>query len=197
MKDKKTYDTSTVFFFTLGLALLARNKFKEFFIIYLLACLNRETTIFLTLFYAVYFLNKQKRGFYLAALSYQILVYLIIRFVLIYVFLHNPGDTVQFWLFDNLSQYLSKPFQTLVFFCILLFILFLVRHQWNQKPLFLRTAFFVLFPVFFLLYLVVGFSFEARVLIEVYSVVFLLSWSALANMLHLKLNPLACNSIVK
>jgi len=194
-KDKKTYDTSTVFFFTLSLAFLARNKFIGYFCIFPLACMNRETTIFLTLFYAIYFFNKQKKSFYLSALAFQILVYLTIRFLLIFVFFNNPGDMLQFWFFENMSTYITKPFQTLVFIIVLVTVLYFARYKWNCKPLFLRSVFLVLFPFFFLLYLLVGFSFEFRVLIEVYPVVFLLSWPALANMLHLKSNPLSIENL--
>lgn len=41
-------------------------------------------------------------------------------------------------------------------------------QNWNTKPLFLRTAFVVLAPIFLVLFWIAGFSFEYRTFGEIY-----------------------------
>jgi hypothetical protein len=188
-KDQKIYDISTAFFFTLGLAFLARHKFIMFSILYPLACLNRETTIILTLFFMVYFLRKIKLGIYIVALAYQVLAYLIIRLLIMQVFFRNPGTIAYFRPLQNLLAYLNNPFQTFVFISLSSILFYIIIYRWVEKPLFLRTAFWVFIPTLTILYFLFGVSFEIRVFIEVYPIALLLALQSLIFKLKDKSNP--------
>jgi hypothetical protein len=189
IKDQKIYDISTAFFFTLGLALLARYKFIMFSVLYPLACLNRETTIILTLFFMVYFFRRMKLEIYIVALTYQVFIYLIIRLVIMQVFSQNPGTIAYFRPLQNLLAYLNNPFLTFVFISLIVILLFIIINKWFEKPLFLRTAFLIFISTSSIMYFLFGVSFEIRVFIEVYPIALLLSLQSLVNILKVKPNP--------
>src|SRR4030065_1908856 len=69
--DRKVYDTSTAMFFAFALGLLARGKFKEFYLLYPLGCMNRETMFLLSLFFAIYYFWKMEVFRYLFGVVYQ------------------------------------------------------------------------------------------------------------------------------
>jgi hypothetical protein len=190
VKDKKIYDTSTAFLFTLALGLLAHKKFGSYFLLFPLSCINRETSLLLTIFYAVYFFRKQNNFFYFSSVLFQIVIYLIIRFFLMYYFRNNPGSLIYIRPVENLHLFFSNPLATLSFAIITALILYGVIHRWKNKPIFLRTAFLVFFPTLTILYLVAGVSFEIRVFVEVYPIVFLLILPILVTLLRLKTDPL-------
>ena len=49
------YDFPALFLFTFGLLLLHQRKWNYFLILFLISCFNKETTILLTLFFAIHF----------------------------------------------------------------------------------------------------------------------------------------------
>ncbi len=61
----KVYDISTVMFFALCFGLLARGKFNIYYLLFVIASINRETTFLLTLFFLVYFFNRIPRPQYI------------------------------------------------------------------------------------------------------------------------------------
>jgi hypothetical protein len=189
IKDQHIYDMSTAFFFTLELALLARNKFILFSLLFPLACLNRETTIILTLLFMVFFFRKIKLGFFLTALAYQVLAYLIIRLIIMHLFSKNPGTIVFFGPLQNLLTYFKNPFLTFAFISLSSLLFFIIIYKWHEKPVFLRTAFLVFFPSFTILYFLFGVSFEIRVFIEIYPIALLLALHSLVFILKVKPNP--------
>jgi hypothetical protein len=63
--SKRVYDLSALFLFTLGLLLLAKGRWGWFLLVYLLGCLNKETTLFLTLVFAACFWgHRRERRFW-------------------------------------------------------------------------------------------------------------------------------------
>ena len=54
------YDTPSVAFFTLGLALLLDGRMRAYYALFVLATLNRETTCFLTMAYAALALGRER-----------------------------------------------------------------------------------------------------------------------------------------
>jgi len=65
-----------------------------------------------------------------------------------------------------LKGLISEPLKTLFFAIILSIILYYTLGNWATKPLFLRLAFFILFPLQICLYFLFGTSFETRLFAE-------------------------------
>lgn len=196
VKDKKIYDIATVFLITLALGLLARQKFVGFFLLYPLACLNRETTFLLTVFFAIFYFKRIDKRTYWFGLVYQSLIYLAIRLALGLWFIHNPGTLAYYRPLENIRLYIAHPFTTFISVAFLLLILYFVINKWSGKPIFLRVGFVVFFPILMLLYVILGVSFEFRVFIEVYPIVFLLAIPLLVETLKIRPNPLTLASSV-
>jgi len=168
------YDFSTLFLFTLGLALMAQKKWMVFLLAYTLACFNKETTILLTMlfvivfwFYPVFRLNK---SLFVKILSAQMGIYLIVRLVLFYSFHHNYGVFLTGDI-PNIHNLSMAPYsiEALVY----LFISLMVLYKWEEKPAFLKCGLWIL-PPLIILCLFFGFLDELRDYYEAYPVVLLL-----------------------
>jgi len=170
------YDFSTLFLFTLGLALMARKKWMHFLVVYTLACFNKETTILLTMLFVIYFycvpITRLAKPSFMKILSAQIVIYLITRAILNYFFYDNPGSFLL-----NIIGILTKhnlkipPYSIEAF--VYLFITLMVLYKWEEKPLFLKCGLWIL-PPLVLLCLFFGFLDELRAYYEAYPIVLLL-----------------------
>jgi hypothetical protein len=194
VKDKKIYDVATAFLITLALGFLAHKKISSFFLIYPIVCVNRETAFILTLFFALFYFNRLNGKTYLWGLIYQSIVYITTRLFLIFLFTDNLGIPIYYRPTENLHLYTANPFATTISILCTLTIFYFVLYRWNSKPLFLRIVFLVFFPVLLFLYIFFGVSFEFRVFIEVYPIIFLLSIPLLVEVLKIKPNPLTATN---
>jgi hypothetical protein len=175
----KVYDIATVMFFALALALLAREKFNSYYVLFFIASINRETTFLLTLFFMVYFFNRLPFRQYFFGLVYQGCAYLAIKIVVMAAYASSPGTPISWRPMEVLKGYVDDPesFAVLLF---LFFCAFLVPAlwRWNEKPEFLRVAFLTLFPVLLALHILMGYSYEIRVFAEMFPVLLMLcAWS--------------------
>jgi hypothetical protein len=168
------YDLSTAAFFAASLGLMATGRLKEYYSLFPLACLNRETTILLSFFFAIHFYKKIEARRYLLGLGYQVFIFITLRLLITLWFADNPGSLFYFLLTRVLSDYLNHPVPSLALLSTLTTIGFIIVRQWQDKPAFLRSALLILLPVQVLMHLLVGMAFEIRVLAEVYPVIFLL-----------------------
>lgn len=170
------YDFATLFLFTLGLALMAREKWIPFLLVYTLACFNKETTIFLTMLFVIYFwfcsCARLGKLLFVKVLSAQIGIYLIIRIVLIYFFHDNRGgfllDVISILAKHNLEM---SPY-SIEAVCYL-FIAIMILYKWKEKPAFLKCGLWIL-PPLLLLCLFFGYFDELRDYYEAYPIVLLL-----------------------
>ncbi|RPI93357.1 MAG: hypothetical protein EHM40_10115 [Chloroflexi bacterium] len=175
----KVYDIATAMFFALALALLARRKFNSYYVLFLIASLNRETTFLLTLFFSVYFFNRMPRRHYFFGLLYQGLAYTVVKITTMILYRDVPGTVLSLNPVGVLRGYVDQP----VWFAVLLFVFFclflvIAIWQWNAKPGFLRAAFITLFPALLLLHILMGYPYEIRVFAEVFPVLLMLcAWS--------------------
>jgi hypothetical protein len=183
--SKQIYDFSTLFFFTLGLAYLARGEIRHYLILFPLACLNRETTLLLTLFFMVYFYRRLDLKAYLLLAGYQLAVFALIRLGLGLLYNNNPGGTFETHWSGHYQALFEQPKATFDFLILCLLVLLLTLWRWKEKPEFLRTAALVLIPLAFTLYLVFGFPYEIRVFLEIYPLIGLLSVQSLWSILYI------------
>lgn len=163
----KVYDLTTAALFTFCIALLARKKHGVFYIVFLIASVNRETTILLLVLFFIYYLyGNISRSQFIGGTLFQVVSFVVVRYLIMSHYAGNEGAVFwNDWQFV-LSLYLSKK-TTLLLVAIFVSFLYPIAKKWNEKPIFLRTAFASLFPIFVILHIFFGMPFETRVFAEI------------------------------
>jgi hypothetical protein len=195
-KEKKIYDLSTIFLFTLLLALMARGKWMPCAILYPLACLSKETVIFLLPVFAVYFWRKLPRGPWALGVAYQLVCFALVRLCLMWVFRANPGDMFNSYFSWHLAAYGAQPWLFLLYGLGFGLVIFWVLKDWANKPFFLRLATGLIMPMVGLLYFVVGMPFEIRIFAEVYPLIYLLAMRGVMSQVHYTPDPFVPSNLV-
>jgi hypothetical protein len=190
--SRQIYDFTTLWLFTLGLALIACARWRAFVVLFPFACLNKETAILLTLVFVIRHARRPHAwsgSTFRWLLAYQLVMFLIIRGGLLYVFRNNPGATVEMHLFDHNWQVLLHPSWMSKRLLLAVGALLVGVSGWTRKPTFLRDALLALAPVLLVMGLTVGQVDEIRAYYEVYPVVALLVAETFFRLLHVPLSP--------
>ena len=168
------YDFPTLLLFTLGLGLMVRRKWWLFLIVFSIGCLNKETTILLTMVFTIYYFGRWSlisRKMYILLLLSQFSVFLLTRVAFSWVFRNNPGSMLEFHLLDHNVEQLSRPFSPIILLCLLIIIF--ITYKWSEKPTFLKVALCIAAPLL-LTTLFFGFLDELRDYYELYPILVLL-----------------------
>jgi hypothetical protein len=182
------YDLPNLFLFTLGLSLMLRRDWRRFLIVFLIACVNKETTILLTAVFTIYYwmrTSQVPRSLFLRLLFAQAGIFLLVRSMLLWIFRNNPGDSIEFHFFDHNILLLLTPYSFSGLFLILS-LATLIYYKWSEKPDFLKAALWLILPLststlFF------GYVDEIRVYYEVYPVILLLVSYSISDILGIKM----------
>lgn len=179
------YDLPTLFLFTLGLGLMVRGRWRPFLLVYALGCLNKETTILLTLVFAVHYYERarlRRRTFWQLLLA-QLAIFAASRAVLTVVFWNNPGSLVQV-LFPkhNLDVLGAFPLAAVFGWCG---VALLLAYRWADKPLFLRQGLWIVPPLVVLTFFF-GYLDELRDYYEAYPIVLLLALHSIGRIAEFK-----------
>ncbi len=167
----KIYDLSTAAFFAYGLGFLARGKVAAFLMLFPSACLNRETTLLLSMVYTVWCFGKMGWWKYLLGGMYQAVTFGAIRWWVVQLYASNPGVDFMWRPIENLRLFGEHPLWTIFHWWIFAAIVWTFLRRRNLVPPFVRCAFLVLFPVMLVNYLLLGWSFEVRVFWEIVPVI--------------------------
>ncbi len=159
-------DVPSVFFFVAGLVCLLERRWAWYYPVFVLATLNRETSIFLTLAYLFTSLGRESLRRMAPHLLIQLVIWGAIKIVLKHVFAHNPGELMENHLAGNLAlfsghQSLSQTRHGLKVVIICGMVWLLIPFAWRQQPLFLKRLLWVTVP-FLLGMSVVGVLNESR-----------------------------------
>jgi len=185
------YDLPALFLFTLGLALMARKQWRAFLLVFLLASLNKETTILLTLVFVIHQwhvrrLEDRQFQFLLVA---QLSIFALVKGVLFVIFRENPGTFVEMHLLDHnidlLRKFLLRPSLAAEFPWMGLALL--VFHNWPNKSRFLKDAIWILVPIFAMMPFL-GMLDELRVYYEVVPIVVLLATQSVAEIVGIDIH---------
>lgn len=170
------YDPATVLLFSLAVIALEGRNNAQFYVIFTLAALNKETSLLLIpLFFARERADLATRRL-LAHGGALMGLWFCVRFFVVYLFRDNPGALVEFHLADhNLRLPLILPGSTAYFAGVLISAAWLARKNWTAKPLFLRRGLLITFIPLLVGSLLFGFVDELRGYYEAYPFVFLLS----------------------
>lgn len=168
------YDPCTLVLFTLALALIATRKHLLFYIIFVLACFNKETSILLIGLFLVHEFRIMRKLGLAGHLLLQVSLWAAVRAIIMTIFRNNPGSPVEFHLIRNLGLP-GSPLKFIYFAAAVLIVSVLVRYGWAQKPVFLRTGLFVTLMPLALSAVFLGFVDELRCYYEAFPFLFLLS----------------------
>lgn len=160
------YDLPQVFLFAVCILFLYRRNWTAYLALLTISLLNKETSFFLIIIFAVYYFQKLARREFTILLGAQFAIFVTLRAVIMYIFRNNPGVTIFWSTRYHIDQYTKYP-STLIFTVILFgAILFLMLKDWQRKPIFLRYASSV-FPLTLILFFVAGMPMEFRIFLDV------------------------------
>lgn len=134
------YDPGTLFLFTLGLGLILHKKNSWYYPVFLLSCLNKETTLLMV---GVFFLFQRGHMPLRKLLGHVVLqgaIWVAVRAVLGVAFKNNPGSDFELHLFDHNLALIHDPLSLGYFLAVLLLFGLFIGHKWNAKPLLLRQG---------------------------------------------------------
>lgn len=160
------YDLPQVFLFALCILFLYRRNWAAYLVFLMVSLLNKETSFFLIIIFAVYYFQRLPRREFTLLLGAQFVIFVALRAVIMYIYRNNPGVTI-FWSIQyHLDQYTKYP-STLIFTLILFgVILFLMGKDWQRKPIFLCYASSI-FPLTLVLFFLAGMPMEFRVFLDI------------------------------
>lgn len=165
------WDTPSVAFFTLGLYLIHTKRWTVFYPLFALATLNRETTCFLTICYALAYLGSD--GFLKVSkhVVAQGAIWIAVKGALYAAFADNPllnpkGSALFFNQIERSVGIVTSPVGLLYLMLTLggTWVVVLLLHRFIQDPLLRRSFRFV--PVFLIGMFFVGEMMEIRIYSE-------------------------------
>lgn len=180
------YDFPTLFLFTLGLGLMVRARWGLYLALFFIACLNKETTILLTMIFAIHFFPRValNRGTYIRLIVSQLLIFAVIKSALHIIFRANPGSAVEFHLDHNIT--IITEYYHLSTFMVWLALALLLLYQWPAKPLFLRHGILIMIPLLALTFFL-GYLDELRDYYEAYPIMILLATQTISNVMGINI----------
>lgn len=179
------YDMPSIFFFTLGLIFMYRQKWIAYYAVFVFATFNRETTSFLTFIYLFTSIRRERPNRVFLHCCAQFIIWVIIKAVLFKLFYCNPGQNGFEWFHMNSDiTHLSTNISFLLYFRNYPFFFSNLGFIWIPvffyyrliKIEFVQRSLLVIFP-FFIGMMFVGNIFEIRIfgeLIPVFLMAFLL-----------------------
>jgi hypothetical protein len=174
--SRQIYDFTTLWSFTLGLALMAGRQWTAYLVLFAIATVNKETTILLTLVFAVHFLLAGRLPFNraLTLFAAQLTIFLVIRGAISYAFRHNPGEVVEINWANHNRVVLVDPSLMSKRLPLLAAAAVFGAWGWRDKAPLLRDAIATLAPVLLVMGVTVGQVDEIRAYYEFYPIVIVL-----------------------
>lgn len=159
------YDIPVLFLSAACYYFMAARNFKLYMLFFVLACLNKETSIFILIFFTLWFYSRLDAKPYAALWSLQCFLYMLIKLVLTFAYWHNPGVFLE----DGLGRVLAEDVFTranLYRILTIAMLFFLLAYRWAEKTDFLKMGLLVM-PFVYFSYLLYGWPGEYRVFFDV------------------------------
>jgi hypothetical protein len=168
------YDPMTLLVFALCAYLITLRSHLLYLLIFPLAVLSKESAILLLPVFHVREMGVTSRAKLIAMDVYQLVVYVVMKLGLTYVFKENPGSFVLYHLEPNLQLLGTLGFYIKTFLPLIPLVV-LIAYRWREKPKFLRRALIVMAVPLVVGSMFVGSLGEIRVYYEAYPFAFLLA----------------------
>lgn len=182
------YDFPSLLLFTAGMYLMVKQDWKKFLLIFFVACINKETTILLTLIFAIHFYKSeilQKKKFN-QLIIIQLLIFFAVKTALFFAFKSNSGAFIEFHFFDHNIHILNG--YNLTEFFLFIFTALMIFYKWEEKPKYLKDAIWIAVPLI-ILTIFLGFADELRDYYEAFPVAAILIAHSLALFLGIDIKP--------
>ena len=181
------YDMTLLFFMSCLLRAMASERHMLYLLIFAVSCVNKETTILMSVAFAAVFFQRMETPRYVAMLAAQLVVFLAIYLILRVIFLHNPGSGVEVHWHEEFGYYrshLRNGFMVAIFFIAIALFFILLTFRWSSKAPFLRRAAVMIVPQMALV-LYGAAPGEVRNLYEILPLISMLMLSSAASMWHI------------
>jgi hypothetical protein len=157
------YDPATLLFSGLALLFLFQGRFWKFYLAFIPAVLNKETSLVLIGLFTLFGKEEMERRSLLTHVGAQLLIWGLVRSAIYLAYAGNPGSVTEFHLIDHTLALLLQPSRLAYLFGVGGILLWLVGYRWREKPVLLRRAFLVTAAPLVLASLVFGYVEEFRV----------------------------------
>jgi hypothetical protein len=178
------YDPCTLFLFTLAVGLMATRRYSLFYLIFLLATFNKETSILVAALFFMQEFRVMRKSSLARHMLLQVSIWIAVRGLIMFLFRSNEGSLFEFHLLRNL-ELIHSPRHLIYFILVIGVFVTLLRHGWAEKPVFLRNGLFVTLVPLILLALFFGWVDELRDYYEAYPFLFLLCLPAIVDIFQL------------
>jgi len=173
------YDPAVLFLSAACYAALAAGKWRWYYLWFLLACINKESSIFIFLFFAFWYFSRMDRRLFVWHIAVQSLILTLVRVVTFLAYADNPGVVLRTDYMALHLPYISDHF-TFTAIAALIAAGFLLFYRWREKPAFARAGMLVLFLVA-VSYFIFGKPAEYRVFYDALPLVAVLFTHSLAS----------------
>lgn len=164
------YDFAVLAFTAALLLCLLTGRHAAYLVLFAVSCLNKETTLLMTLAYAACYWDRLPRRFLGGMLLAQFAIFAAIQGTIRWVYAANDGEGIDLWWRFQLNWLTSRSFSECAAFLV---ILFLLAYRFDEKPEPVRRACILLVPQL-VLFFVASWSGELRNLYEVVPLLMLL-----------------------
>lgn len=180
------YDPVTLVLFSTALLMIAKSSLLGFYVVFILATLNKETSILLIGLFWIGYFKHMKRTALFCYTALLLATWVILKIVITFAFRNNHGGFVEFHIIGNNLHPVVLAYM-LSYAAIFVPLLY---YKWSEKPILLRHGMVVIMVPLFVICLFVGMLDEMRLFLEIYPFLFLLSVPALVRLAEIsKLIP--------
>ena len=159
------YDIPVLFLSCACYYAMVSRKPKTYLVFFTLACLNKETSLFILILFLFWNRTRLDRKTYLFYSLAQCVIYAVIKISITTVYAANPGAILEQHFAQTFNDdWLTPASHTRILYLCIWF--FLLTYQWAVKPDFLKYTFFLM-PVIAIAYLLFGKPGEYRVLMDI------------------------------
>jgi len=168
---RKPYDLMTAWLFTWCFLLILKRNDLGYLVVFILACINRETAFLLILVYMVSRLVELEFVKSLWIVACQIFIYLDIALMIRLIFRDLPSVVDKKFEIDwtrNFIAFLHNPYLFLFHVGIVLLVLWRIHKVWKFRPLLPKIVLFIFAPILTFAYVFGCQPFEIRMYWELY-----------------------------
>lgn len=160
------YDMPQLAIFAVGYVLIFRES-AMFWPLFIVASLNKETSCFLSVVYAIHYYRRMPLVRYVFSGILQVCIWMLVHWMVGYIFRNNGGVEMGHHIEAMVRMFTVIPHVMAMYGLLFAGILYAISRQWSKKLMSARIAFGVLLIAFIILFWIGGSPMEFRVFYEV------------------------------
>lgn len=177
------YDPGTLLLFPLSILFLAQKRFGWFVFSFILATLNKETSVLLLGLFICHEWVVDRR-FRVTRMLVLVLLWVALRAALVWGFKDNPGVLLEHHFREHTVWLLTRfPIALRYFLAVAALFFVFIRHDWRSKPRFLKVGLPTAAVPLLVASMFFGFADELRGYYEVFPFLYLLALPSIYRIL--------------